>query len=123
MIKRFVVGLALSAAPAFAQTPANPNVANARMLWEDVHHYIAESAVDVPEALYSYRPTPEVRTFAELLGHVAGSEKMFCAIALGEAPPAEDAVEKAAKTKAALIAALKDASTYCARAYAQTDKA
>ena len=79
MLKRVVVALALSAAPVLAQTPANPNVANARTLWEDAHRYIAESAVDMPEALYSYRPTPEVRTFGELLGHIAGSEKMFCA--------------------------------------------
>jgi uncharacterized damage-inducible protein DinB len=124
MLKRFVAMISMFAAPVMAQTPAaNPNVANARVLWEQVNGYISQSAADVPEALYSYKPTPEVRSFGELLGHVAGSEKMFCAIALGEKPPAEDAVEQAAKTKAALVAALKDASTYCARAYRQTDKA
>ena len=112
MLKRFAAMISMFAAPVMAQTPAaNPNVANARVLWEQVSGYISQSAADVPEALYAYKPTPEVRSFGELLGHVAGSEKMFCAIALGEKPPAEDAVEKAAKTKAALVAALKDAST------------
>lgn len=120
MLKKTVALMALCAAPAMAQ---NPNVANARTLWQGVHRYIEQSAADVPENLYSYRPTPEVRSFGELLGHVAGSEKMFCAIALGETPPAEDAVEKTAKTKAALIAALNDAATFCARAYNQTDAA
>jgi hypothetical protein len=48
---------------------------------------------------------------------------MFCAIALGVKPPAEDAVEKSAKTKAALVQALKESNDYCARAYNQTDAA
>jgi uncharacterized damage-inducible protein DinB len=95
----------------------------ARMLWSDVRDNIAQSAADVPESLYSYRPTPEVRTFGELIGHIAGSQHMFCAIALGVKPPAEDAVEKSAKTKAALVQALKESNDYCARAYNQTDAA
>jgi uncharacterized damage-inducible protein DinB len=124
MLKRLAILITLSAMPALAQSPAaNQNVANARMLWEEVSRYIAQSAADVPESLYGYKPTPEVRSFGEILGHVAGSETMFCAIALGEKPPAEDAVERAAKTKAALMAALKTASAYCARAYKQTDAA
>jgi uncharacterized damage-inducible protein DinB len=123
MLKRLALLTSFVAAPCLAQGAQNPNVANARMLYADVHRYIAQSAVDVPENLYSFKPTPEVRSFGELLGHVAGSEKMFCAIALGEKPPAEDAVEKTAKTKAALIAALEGAETFCARAYGQTDKA
>ena len=122
MLRRLGVLLAIAAAPLAAQSaPANPNVTNARILWQQVNDYISQAAADVPEATYAYRPTPEVRTFGEILGHVAGSEKMYCALALGEKPPAEDAVEKSAKTKAALVAALKEASTYCARAYQQTD--
>ena len=121
MLKRLAVLISMSAAPLLAQAPANPNVANARMLWEQVSGYIAQSAADAPEAMYAYKPTPEVRSFGELLGHIAGSEKMFCAIALGEKPPAEDAVEKAAKTKAALVAALKDAD-HLLRARVQADR-
>jgi uncharacterized damage-inducible protein DinB len=117
-----LAGLALFAAPAVAQTAAAPTATSqAKDLWEGVTNYILDAANDVPESLYSYRPTPEVRTFGELLGHVAGAQKMFCAMALGEKAPPEDAVEKTAKTKAALVAALKESNTYCARAYAQTD--
>jgi uncharacterized damage-inducible protein DinB len=64
-----------------------------------------------------------VRTFGELIGHIAGSQRMYCALALGETPPAEDAVEKSATTKAALVQALKESNDYCARAYQQTDAA
>ena len=115
--------LVVACAASAAAQGANPNTANARMLFEGAHAYIEQSAIDAPESIYSFKPTPEVRSFGEILGHVAGSEKMFCAMALGEPVPAEDAVEKAAKTKAALVAALKESGAYCARAYATTDAA
>ena len=124
MLKRSLAILCAAATPAFAQAAsATANVDNARLLWEGVRGYITDAAADVPETLYSFRPTPDVRTFGQLIGHIAGSQKMFCAMALGEKPPAEDAVEKAATTKAALSAALKESNDYCARAYKQTDAA
>jgi uncharacterized damage-inducible protein DinB len=46
---------------------------------------------------------------------------MYCAIALGEQPAAEDAVESRKLGKDALIAALKKSNEDCARAYAQDD--
>jgi uncharacterized damage-inducible protein DinB len=115
--------LALAASPVLAQADANPATNAARMLWEGTRDYITQAAADVPEKLYAYRPTPEVRTFGEIIGHVAGSQNMFCAMVLGEKVPAEDAVEKAAKTKAALVAELKKSNDLCARAYNTTDKA
>jgi uncharacterized damage-inducible protein DinB len=121
MIKRSLLILAAAATPVFGQ--ANPNVANAAALFASVRDYITQAAADMSEAQYSFRPTPDVRTFGELIGHIAGSQSMYCAIALGEKPPAEDAVEKAAKTKAALVAALKQSNDYCAKAYKQTDAA
>lgn len=123
MLKQTFVLLAACAMPALAQGDANLNTANARMLWDGSRSYLTRSATDAPESLYSFRPTPDVRTFGEILGHVAGSQKMFCAMVLGEPVPAEDAVEKAATTKAALVAALKESNDYCAKAYATTDAA
>lgn len=115
----------LCASPALAQAPNDPPpnaaVSAAGAAWKSVSAYLQAAAEQVPEADYSYRPTPEVRSFGELIGHVAGSQQMFCAAAMGEQPPEEDAVEKSAKTKAELVEALKKSSEYCARAYAQTD--
>jgi uncharacterized damage-inducible protein DinB len=122
MLKRSLLILAATAAPAYGQA-ANPNMSNASALFAQVRGYITQAAADMSEAQYGFRPTADVRTFGELIGHIAGSQKMFCAIALGEQPPAEDAVEKAAKTKAALVAALKESNDYCAKAYRQTDAA
>jgi len=119
-----ILALTLAAGPLLAQAkPAPSAVADARSLWKDASDWVVQSAVDFPEAKYGFKPTPEVRSFGELIGHVAGAQHMFCAISLGEKPPAEDAVEKAAKTKAALIEAMKASNTFCARAYAQADAA
>ena len=123
MIKQTLVLLTVATATALAQADANAATAAARMLWEVNREYITQSATDTPEKLYAFRPTPEVRTFGEIIGHVAGSQNMFCALALGDKAPAEDAVEKTAKTKAALVAALKKSNEYCAKAYATTDRA
>jgi len=121
MLRHSLVILCTAAAPVLAQAPANPNVDNARVLWESVRDYITEAANEVPESMYSFRPTPEVRTFGQLIGHLAGTHHVFCATALGDKVPDEDAVEKTATTKAALVAALKASNDYCARAYKLTD--
>lgn len=111
--------------PAAAQTDAaaNPAVNTARMIWEPMIGYITAAAEELPESTYAYRPTPEVRSFGQLIGHVAGAQYLICAAALGEAPREEDAIEKTRKTKAELVAALKASTEYCGRAYSQTDKA
>ncbi|MES2306632.1 MAG: DinB family protein [Gemmatimonadota bacterium] len=120
-VKSLVI-LACVAAPLQAQS-ADVGVPALRSLWQQLAGYVLASAEDMPEAKYSFKPTPEVRSFGEIIGHVAGSQNMFCAAALGDKAPAEDAVEKTAKSKAELIAAMKASIAYCTKAYAQTDKA
>ena len=122
--------LALAVAPrsAIAQAPAGepaPDfaVATIRTLWQQITGYITTVAEELPESTYAYRPTPEVRSFGQLIGHVAGAQYLFCAAALGEPPREEDDIEKTQTTKAELVAALKASSEYCDRAYAQTDAA
>jgi uncharacterized damage-inducible protein DinB len=126
MLARSAVVAILAAAPAFAQsTPRASAVPSAtsqlKKAWERERDYIMDAAVEVPESTYAFRPTPDVRTFGELIAHLAGSQDAFCAEALGEKPPAEDAVEKVTKAKAALIEALRKSNDHCARAYAQSD--
>jgi len=117
MLKHFFAASVLVASTAAAQS-ASP-VAEARALWKGNIGYITQAADELPEALYSYRPTPDVRTFGELFAHIAGSQNMYCAMALGEKAPDEADVEKNAKTKAAIVAALKASNTYCEKAYTQ----
>jgi len=112
-----------SAAGQSGADPAGVAVAALRANWQQVSGYTAQAADEFTEADYAYRPVATVRTIGQLIGHVAGSQFMMCAAALGDPVPAEDAVEKAATTKAALVKALKESTDYCARAYAQTDAA
>jgi uncharacterized damage-inducible protein DinB len=126
MLARSVIVAALAVVPAFAQsTPrasATPSpMSQLKKVWERERDYIMDAAVEVPESTYAFRPTPEVRTFGELIAHLAGSQDAYCAEALGEKPPAEDAVEKATTAKAALIEAFRKSNDHCARAYAQSD--
>jgi uncharacterized damage-inducible protein DinB len=122
-MRRSILMLSLCATPLLAQqAPAGRvGVEAAKFHWTSIHSMIQRSAEQLPESLYNFKPTPQVRTFAELFGHVAGTEMMFCAAVRGDAPRAEDAVESSAKTKAAIVKALKDAAAYCAPAYAITD--
>ena len=109
-------------APVSAQE-GNPAVTTARMLWEPMIGYITTVAEELPESTYAYKPTPDVRSFGQMIGHVAGAQYMFCAAVLGEPGKNEDDIEKSRTTKAELVAALKASTQYCGRAYAQTDKA
>ncbi|NJD20874.1 MAG: DinB family protein [Gemmatimonadetes bacterium] len=88
-------------------------------LFEAVKGYIVASAEEMPEEKYGYQPTPEVRTFGQIVGHVAASQYGFCNAALGGGPEPED--YEALTSKAALVEALKKAFDHCGPAYAMDD--
>ena len=127
-MKRFLITAVLCAtipAGAMAQTAMTGNGADAsiaalRSNWLQAVGNITKAAEELSEADYAYRPVATVRTFGEIVGHVAGSQYLMCAAALGDKQPAEDAVEKVAKTKAAILKALHESVEYCTKAYAIT---
>jgi uncharacterized damage-inducible protein DinB len=75
-----------------------------------------KSADKIPEDLWSFQPTPEVRTVGQLFAHVADGQYEFCSAAAGK--PVDKGIEKTAKTKADIVAAVKDAFAYCDGIYA-----
>ena len=89
-----------------------------KMTYQQIKGYILKSADKMPEEHYSFKPVPEVRSFAQLLGHIADAQYLFCAAAKGAKPEPPD-VEKSKTTKAELSAALKEAFAYCDEAYNQ----
>lgn len=96
-------------------------VTGSRQVWEGVTEYITRAAEQLPQEKYGYKPTDNVRTFGELIGHIAGAQNLICAAALGEPQRAEDEIEKSVSTKAGLVGALKASTNYCRRAYSQSD--
>ena len=74
----------------------------------------------VPEELYSFRPTEEVRTLGAILAHVAAAQYMFCASAAREENPNSERFERTRTTKAEIISALEASFDYCERVYEKT---
>src|SRR5688572_22292957 len=107
-----------------AQEPAktaNPVGASTRPLYDRIKDYLVRSADQMPEEHYSFRPTPDVRTYAQLLGHIIATQYMFCSDAMGEKNPAPGNFEKTHTAKAALADAVRASFTYCDRAYQLSD--
>jgi uncharacterized damage-inducible protein DinB len=110
--------LALAAASfAFAQTP-NPTVAEAKAAYDQIKNNIVRMAEKMPADDYNYKPVPEVRTFGELMAHIADAQTRFCSMVNGQAKT-PDAASK--KTKDEIVAALKASVAECDAAWAATN--
>jgi uncharacterized damage-inducible protein DinB len=118
MLRSTPVLIAILVAPSLAaqQSAGVGGVAAIRPLYQRIRELYLRSAEIMPEENYSFRPVETVRTYGQLLGHVATENYLFCAGALGEKNPNAMEFEKTTE-KAALIKALKDSFTYCDRAY------
>lgn len=77
-----------------------------------VKGWITKAAAMIPEADYGFKPTPEVRSIAQLLGHIANSTGMICLAANGSKTPIVGNAEQL-KTKAELQKALADTFAAC----------
>jgi len=115
----------LSGVPAFAQTPAagaNPYTAIVKAQAEQVRALILRTAEKVPEDLYAFKPTPDVRSLGGLLGHIADAHVLLCGMADG-GKPAFTPVHEKKTTRAELVAALKDSFAACDKVFAATTDA
>jgi uncharacterized damage-inducible protein DinB len=86
------------------------------MVYGGVKRILLRSAEKMPEESYGFKPTDSVRSFGQVLGHVADSQYAFCSVVLGEKNPSPK-IEQTKTSKADLTAALKDAFAYCDKAY------
>ena len=123
---RTLVLLAATAGLCLSQPPDLKSMSgHARALQSQVKVNVVKSAEKMPAEDYSFRPTPDIRSYAELVAHVADANYLFCSSALGEKDPGlkiEEGVKKdATKPKAALVEALKASFAYCDKAYAALD--
>ncbi len=117
---RWPVLFLLAASGAWAQTGVtvviNPMVASSKVFYENAKRDILRSADKMPEDKYAFKPTDSVRTYGQLLAHVADGQYEFCGAAAGNHD--QKGIEQSAKTKAAIVAALKTAFAYCDDIYA-----
>lgn len=115
MIKAAIVAVIL--APAMlAQSSANPLSASTKNMYTMAKGNILRAAEKMPEESYAFKPVAEVRSFGQLVGHVADANYMFCAALTGTPPPVRG-IEKEKTSKADLVQALQDSFAYCDKAY------
>ena len=100
-----------------AAEPANPISDSEKRMYAMLNGVVIAAAEKMPEENYSFKPTPDVRSFGQLVGHVADSQYFFCSTAVGETKPVSE-IEKSKTKKADLVAAPKDAVAYCSKTYA-----
>jgi len=105
--------LLVAVAPAYG---ADPLSAGQKGLYEGVTNNIIRAAEKMPESNYSFKPSPDVRSFGQLVGHLADYQYIFCSGAAGEKPPVTG-IEDSKTSKADLVQALKDGYAYCDKIY------
>lgn len=71
--------------------------------------YTKEYLNAMPEDGYAFKPTPEIRTFAQQMDHLADVNYAFISAATGKASPFKESLEKAAdQSKSAVSKAVLD---------------
>jgi uncharacterized damage-inducible protein DinB len=122
ILRLLLVCLVLPAAVTLAQdkpagtAPENPLSTWNKMAYGRVKDLLRRSAEKMPEENYSFKPTDTVRSYGQIVGHVADAQYLFCSTALGEKNP-DLKIEQTKTSKADLIAALNTAFAYCDKAY------
>ncbi|MGO9255049.1 MAG: DinB family protein [Bryobacteraceae bacterium] len=96
-----------------AQT-TNPVIAEMKQSYTTEKGYLTRAAAAMPQENYSFKPTPDIRTFAALLAHIADHQTRFCSTAMGT-PKQGDAESKT--SKADLVAALAASYAVCDAAW------
>jgi hypothetical protein len=113
-----VMCTAIAAVPAAPQSPpptgrkltlASTMIQSYTVLQRD----LLEAAELMPEADYVFKPTPETRPFGQLIAHVALSQFAGCSLLQGGPSPKAAEKEETPRSKAVLIALLKESTTFC----------
>ena len=87
-----------------------------RYYYDAVKRNVTAMVEKMPEEHFTFRPVPEVRSFDESVAHVADAQARNCTLAAGAGSKTLDADKK--KTKAELLAALKESFAICDTAFA-----
>jgi uncharacterized damage-inducible protein DinB len=116
---KYCVALIISTGILAAQTaPKNPMIETSKVVFGIAKNDILKSADKIPDELWAWKPTDSVRTFGQLFAHIADAQYEFCGVATGGKSLTKN-IEKTAKGKADIMAAVKEAFGYCDDVYAK----
>ena len=121
MIHAVLVPLALVLAGQTGAAPradtTSPYISEIRQYYyEAVKRNVSAMVDKMPQEHFSFKPVPEVRSFGESVAHVADAQARNCNLVAGAGSKTLDADKK--KTKAELVAALKESFAICDGAFA-----
>src|SRR5689334_9664127 len=108
--------LLLSAVLSAQDQAGNPLMAASKAIYGISKNDVMGSVDKIPDDLWSFQPTKEVRTVGQLFAHIADGQYEFCGVATEGKPVAKD-IEKNSKSKGEIVSALKEAFAYCDTAY------
>ena len=108
--------------PTLAVAQSNPFVDAAKAQFATIKNNVIRTAEKVPEDLYAFKPTPEVRSLGQLIAHIADGNFGICGAGSTMKPPMSG-VEKSTggNGKAALQKALAASFEFCESAWASMD--
>jgi uncharacterized damage-inducible protein DinB len=97
---------------------SDPLSAGVKRDYQGVRDYFIRAAEKMPAANYGFKPSPDVRSFGQVVAHVADDQYNLCAPAKGEVRKAAyTEIENTLSKKEDLVPALKEAFGYCDGAY------
>jgi uncharacterized damage-inducible protein DinB len=92
-----------------------------RYYYDSVKRNLTAMIEKMPEEHFTFRPVPDVRSFGESVAHVADAQARNCNLVSGAGSKTLDADKK--KTKAELLAAIKESFAICDAAFAALTEA
>lgn len=127
-IVRYAALLSLTAALAAQTPPVAPKTqptafSDVQRGYATLKTNILKSADSMPAADYTYRATPEVRTYARVVNHVTEAQIRACGAINGTAADALAKVPADTADKATIIAGLQASFAECDKAYASLSEA
>ncbi len=109
-----VAGLMISGA---ALGQGSPFASELQGSYERIKPNILKAADKMPAEDYSFKPTPDIRTFARVVNHVTEAQLHICGAANKTDPSALAKVPAETADKAAIVEALKASFAECDKAY------
>jgi uncharacterized damage-inducible protein DinB len=119
----FAMAFVLAACGVSSAQSANPLREGATKTYGIIKNYVTKAAAKMPAENYGFKPTPEVRSFGELVAHLVDANYGFCATVAGEKPPKggfdpANSVGKSLTAKGDLEKALAESYAYCDKVHA-----
>jgi len=112
--------LALSLVPCIAAAQGSPVADAFRHNAQQVGKNLVAAAEEMPADKYSFKPTPQQMSFADVVVHLAEGNDYLCGTIAGTKAPTRGKVEASA-SKDALVARLKETFAFCDQSLASLD--